>query len=59
MYSDSSQFTLKDLKNTKVDINNILIITEDFNIRNNSWDLLFPYHSSHSNFLIDVTTQKP
>jgi len=59
MYSDSSQFTLKDLKNTEVDINNILIITEDFNIRNSSWNLLFPHHSSHSNFLIDVTTQKP
>ena len=35
VYSDSSQLALKYLKDTKVNINNILIITGDFNIRDN------------------------
>ena len=34
IYSDASHFVLKYLKNTKVNINNLLIITDDFNIRN-------------------------
>ena len=35
IYSDDNQNTLKYLKNTRVNLNNILIITEDFNIRDN------------------------
>ena len=35
VYSDSSQLALKYLENTKVNINNVLIMTGDFNIRNN------------------------
>ena len=34
VYSDLSQTTLKYLKNTEVNINNILIMTKDFNISN-------------------------
>ena len=33
VYSDSSQFTLKYLKNIKANIHNVLVITGDFNIR--------------------------
>ena len=33
IYSNLSQSTLKYLKNTEVDMNNILILTGDFNIR--------------------------
>jgi len=33
IYSDASHSTLKYLKNTEVNINNLLIITSDFNIR--------------------------
>jgi len=33
VYSDSFQSALKYLKNTEVDLNNVLIITSDFNIR--------------------------
>jgi len=55
MYSDSSQSTLKYLKDTKANINNILIMTGDFNIRDSSWDPLFLHHSSHSNILTDIT----
>ena len=35
IYLDDNQNTLKYLKNTRVNLNNILIITEDFNIRDN------------------------
>ena len=45
---------LKYLKNTKANINNVLIMTEDFNIRDNIWDSNFPYHSIHSDLLIEV-----
>ena len=41
-------------KDTEANINNILIITVDFNIRNNIWDLLFPHYSAHSNTLTDI-----
>ena len=51
IYSDLSQTALKYLKNTEANINNILIMTGDFNIRDNSWDPLFPHHSSHCNTL--------
>ena len=34
VYSNLSQLALKHLKNTEVNINNILIIAGDFNIRN-------------------------
>jgi len=33
IYSDSSQSALKYLKDTKVNIDNVLIMTRDFNIR--------------------------
>ena len=54
IYSNSSQLALKYLKDTKVDIHNILIMTEDFNIRDSLWDSLYPHHSNHSDFLIDI-----
>ena len=51
IYSDTSHSTLKYLKNTEVNINNLLIITGDFNIRDWLWDPSFPHHSSISNDL--------
>ena len=54
IYSDSSQSTLKYLKNTEVDLNNVLIITGNFNIRNCLWDPCFPFHSSYKNILFDI-----
>ena len=45
----------KYLKNTKAGISNILIITENFNIRDSLWNPNFPYHSIHSNLLRNVT----
>ena len=55
IYSDEHQSALKYLKNTVANIWNVLIIAGDFNIRNRKWDLFYPFHSSYSNFLIEVT----
>ena len=49
IYSDTSHSALKYLKNTKVNINNLLIMTGDFNIRDQSYDSSFPHHLSISN----------
>ena len=54
VYSDSSHSALKYLKNTKVNISNMLIMTGNFNIRDSLWDTLFLYHSSISNDLIII-----
>ena len=45
VYSDSSHTTLKYLKDTEVNLSNLLIMASDFNIRNSFWDLAFPHHS--------------
>ena len=55
IYSDLLQSALNYLKDTKVDIYNVFIMTGDFNIRDNFWDLMYPYHSTHSDLLIDIT----
>jgi len=51
IYSDFSHSALKYLKNTEVNINNLLIMTGDFNIRDRVWDPSFPYHTSISDDL--------
>ena len=53
VYSDSLQTTLKYLKDTEANINNVLMI-ENFNISNSSWDLLFLYYFIHSSLLINI-----
>jgi len=54
VYSDLSHSTLKYLKDTEVNICNLLVITSDFNIQDNLWDSSFPYYSSISDNLIIV-----
>jgi len=54
IYSDSSQLALRYLKDTKVNILNLLVITGDFNIRDNLWDPLYPYHSFLSDDLFII-----
>ena len=54
VYSDSSHSALKYLKDTEVNIDNVLLMTGDFNIRDSLWDLSFPFHSSISNDLIII-----
>ena len=54
IYSNFSHFTLKFLKDTKVNIPNLLIMTGDFNIRDSIWDLSFPHHSAISDDLMII-----
>ena len=54
IYSNSSHMTLKYLKNIEVNIDNVLIMTRDFNIRDSLWDSSFPHHSSISNDLMII-----
>ena len=54
IYSDSSHSALKYLKNTKVNINHVLLMMGNFNIRDSLWDLSFPFHSSISDDLIMI-----
>ena len=54
IYSDSSHMALKYLKDTEVYIDNILIMTGDFNIRDSLWDISFPHHSSISDNLLII-----
>jgi len=54
IYSDSSHSALKYLKDTEVNIHNLLIMTGDFNICDNLWDSSYPYHFSISNDLLII-----
>ena len=52
VYSNLSHTALKYLKNAEANINNVVLMTDDFNIRDSLWDLSFPFHSSISDDLI-------
>ena len=54
VYSDSSHFALKYLKDTEVNILNLLIMTGDFNIRDSIWDSSFPHYSTISDDLMII-----
>ena len=54
VYSDSSHTALKYLKDTEVNIDNIVLMTGNFNIRNSLWDSTFSFHSSLSDDLIII-----
>ena len=54
IYSDASHSALKYLKNTEVNIINLLIMTGDFNIRDQLQDPSFPYHLFISNNLFII-----
>ena len=54
IYSNNQQNVLKYLKNTEVNFSNILIITRDFNIRDNDWDPSYPHYSVHANTLREI-----
>ena len=54
IYSDSSHTALKYLKDTEVNIKNVLFMTGDFNIRNSLWDSNFPFYSLVSDNLIII-----
>jgi len=55
IYSNSSHAALKYLKDTEICIQNLLIMTGNFNIRDSLWDPLFPHHSSISDDLLLIS----
>ena len=54
VYSDSSHLALKYLKDTEVNIWNLLVMTGDFNIWDNLWDSLFLHYFSISDNLFII-----
>jgi len=44
VYLDDQQSALKYIKNTEVNLNNVLIIIGDLSIRDNNWDLSYSHH---------------
>jgi len=54
IYSNSFQSALKYPKDIEANIWNLLIMSSDFNIRDNMWDLLYPHYLSHSNDLFII-----
>ena len=54
MFFGDHQSALKYLKDTEANIWNILIMTRNFNIRNNDWDSSYPFHSTHSDTLLKI-----
>ena len=54
IYSDSTHSALKYLKDTEVNINNVLLMTGNFNIRDSLWNPSFSFHSSISDDLIMI-----
>ena len=65
VYSDLSHSALKYLKDTEANIDNILLMTGNFNIRDSLWNPSFHFHSSISDDLImiadsfDLTLSSP
>jgi len=54
IYSDASQLALKYLKDTEVNLSNVLIMIGDFNIRDSLWDSAFLHYYSHSDTLFEI-----
>ena len=46
IYLDSSHSALKYLKDIDVNIDDVLVMTGDFNIRDSLWNSFFPHHAS-------------
>ena len=59
IYSDNKQFVWKYLKDTEVNIHNVLIMTDNFNIRDSIWDSSYFFHLAHSDILFDISLSSP
>ena len=54
IYLDSSHSALKYLKDIEANIDNVLVMTRDFNTRDSLWNTSFPHHSSISDDLLII-----
>jgi len=55
VYSDSQQNVLKHLKDTEVNLNNVIIMTGNFNIHDSNWDPSYPHYSIHADTLHKIS----
>ena len=54
IYLNEHQAVLKYLKDTKPNLHNVLIMAENFNIRNTKWDPSYLFYLTHSNSLLKI-----
>ena len=54
IYSDDNQSTLHALNQNIVDLNDTVVMTGDFNIRNNDWDPNYLHYSAHTEDLFTL-----
>ena len=54
IYSDDNQSILYFLNQNIIDLNNTVVMTGDFNIRDNDWDPNYPHHSVHTEDLLTL-----
>jgi len=54
VYSDLSQLALKYLKDIEANINNVLVMIGNFNIRDCNWDPNYSFHSFYKDTLFDI-----
>jgi len=54
VYSDDQQQALQTLHDAPPSLNNSLLMTGDFNIKNNNWDPSFPHHLQHTDELLII-----
>ena len=54
VYSDGHQSTLKYFKNTEANIQNMLIMAGNFNIRDSDWNSSYPFYSIHTDSLLEI-----
>ena len=54
IYSDSSHSVLKYLKDSEANIQNLIIMTSNFNIWDSIWNPSFPHHTSIIDDLIII-----
>ena len=54
VYSDDNQNALRVLNCNIIDLNDTVVMTGDFNIRDNDWDPNYPHHSIHTKDLFTV-----
>jgi len=54
VYSDDNQSVLHTLNQNIVDLNDTVVMTGDFNIRDNDWDPNYPHYSTHTEDLFTL-----
>jgi len=54
VYSNDNQNALQVLNCNIIDLNDTVVMTGDFNIRDNDWDPNYPYHSIHTKDLFTL-----